>query len=85
MAEWERQERHLVTVTGPAVADAEDVIRALHEAMSDYHLIAAEPPNAEVPPGAVTLSAAGGRLTVQIEHVESAGGQPEEEPEVERG
>lgn len=72
-AEWERRERHLVTIVGPPVADADDVIRALSQALSDYRLIAAEPPNAEVPPGAVTLSAAAGVLTVQIEHVEGAG------------
>lgn len=70
MAEWERRERHLVTVTGPAVADADDVIRELHAAMSDWRQIAVKPPNVGVPPGAVTLSAAGGVITVQIEHVE---------------
>jgi hypothetical protein len=69
MAEqWERRERHVVTDTGPSVVDAADAIAALHRALSDYRLIAAEPPDAEVPPGAVTLSAAGGVLTVQIEH-----------------
>jgi hypothetical protein len=68
---WERQERHLVTVTGPAVADAVDAITALHQALSDYRQIAADHPQAEVPPGAVTIAAVGGRLVVRIEYVET--------------
>jgi hypothetical protein len=80
MAEWERREQHLVTVTGPAVADADDVIRELHAAMSDWRQIAAEPPTAQVPPGAVTLSAAGGVITVRVDHVESADVPDVEEP-----
>jgi hypothetical protein len=71
---WERRERHVVTDTGPSVVDAADAVAALHRALSDWRQIAAEPPNAEVPPGAVTLSAAGGVLTVQIEHFEPAAG-----------
>jgi hypothetical protein len=78
--QWERRERHLVTVTGPAVADADDVIRELHAAMSDWRQIAAEPPNVGVPPGAVTLSAVGGVITVRVDHVESADVPDVEEP-----
>lgn len=85
MTKWERRERHEITIVGPVVIDAVDGIAALHEALSDYRQVAVEPPYAEVPPGAVTLSAAGGVLTVRIEHVESTGQRPGEEPEVERG
>lgn len=81
MAEWERTERHQVVSTGPAEVDAVEMIRALHEAISEYHQLAGEPPNGEVPPGAVLVRAGGQPLDIVVEHRPPAGPQPVEAPD----
>lgn len=75
--QWEREERHQVVITGPPVADAVELMAELTQALSDYWVVAGVQPHTEVPRGAVTVSAAGGVLSVRVEYVQTDGREPE--------
>lgn len=75
---WEFRERREQVHIGPAMADAADLAKLIHQVLADYRELAGVPPQAEIPPGAVTVSAAGGVLTVRAEIVERPAGEPEQ-------